>query len=153
MDRQSNRSNRKRLQDLVVELLPLENIQKAKFKGTTDTTTKKRQFLMHYFDQQYVGSACNRTGMSRSLYKKWRVEDPVFADAADQVIEARLDLAEHMLLNNIAVGKETSLIFFLKTIGKNRGYKQEEEKQTTDHALTESELINLPNQDLIKLLK
>ncbi len=146
-------TDKKRLQDLVKELLPLESIQQAKLKGTTDTKTKKRQFLMHYFDQQYVSMACTRTGISRSLYKKWRVEDPTFADLADQVIDARLDLAEHMLLNNIVVGKETSLIFFLKTIGRKRGYVQEDEKQNTDNTLTESELMKLPNQDLIKLLK
>lgn len=146
-------TDKKRLQDLVKELLPLESIQQAKLKGTTDTKTKKRQFLMHYFDQQYVSMACTRTGISRSLYKKWRVEDPIFADLADQVIDARLDLAEHMLLNNIVVGKETSLIFFLKTIGRKRGYVQEDEKQNTDNTLTESELMKLPNQDLIKLLK
>lgn len=49
---------------------------------------------------------------------------PVIRQLQAMCKEGTLDLAEHKLIENIEKGKETSLIFYLKTQGKKRGYDQ-----------------------------
>ena len=53
--------------------------------------------------------------------------DPVVAQGRAEGLERRLDFAESKLDENIAAGKEASIFFLLKTLGKNRGYTDRQE--------------------------
>jgi len=54
---------------------------------------------------------------------------PEIETVYNEVLDSKLDFAEGQLMKNIKEGKETSLIFFLKTKGKDRGYIERQEIQ------------------------
>ena len=74
-----------------------------------------------------VTTACKLTGVSRRTYYDWLKNDKKFAEAVSEMDEIALDFAESKLHGNIKEGKETSVIFFLKTKGKRRGYVERTE--------------------------
>lgn len=60
--------------------------------------------------------------ISRDLIIKWRKEDPDFDAAVESTNETTIDFVENALLRKIQEGDTSSIIFFLKTKAKNRGY-------------------------------
>ena len=65
-----------------------------------------------------VSLACEKTGIGRASYYRWRAGDSKFASAADAAIqEGSLlvnDMAESQLLGAIRDGNMTGIIFWLK---------------------------------------
>lgn len=135
------------------DFLPIDKIREAKFKGSPTIQTFKKKFLINYFELKFVGQACTKTGISRVTYWNWKNTDPEFKALAEEVLETQIDIAEHKLMRNILEGKETSLIFFLKTKAKHRGYNQDPPPKETEEKFDEQLLLETPTQDLIKLLK
>lgn len=91
---------------------------------------KKRAFLQALTGSLgIVSQAVKQSGnlISRETHYTWLREDPDYAEAVASVGEHVLDFAESALHKNIALGKEQSLIFYLKTRGKSRGYSVREE--------------------------
>lgn len=78
-----------------------------------------------------VTSACKISGVSRTQFYQWCKEDIGFKQKVDSIEMVALDFAESKLFENIKEKKETSIIFFLKTKGKKRGYV---EKQQVEHS-------------------
>lgn len=74
-----------------------------------------------------VTIACEEAGVSCPVYYTYMREDPEFNKAVTEINDRTLDYAESALLRNIQDGKETSLIFFLKCKGKERGYVEKSE--------------------------
>ena len=74
-----------------------------------------------------VADACKNTGISRGTFYKWYKEDEDFKEQVDEINEATLDFVESKLLENIKKGEVTSIIFYLKTKGRNRGYQEKQE--------------------------
>lgn len=88
-----------------------------------NTEKKKKDFLRAYEESMgNVSRACEKINISRRTYYLWIDNDNDFAETVNEIDEKNIDFAETMLLKNIREGKETSLIFFLKTKGRNRGY-------------------------------
>lgn len=84
---------------------------------------KKKKFIEAYEQAMCnITSACKVAGISRETYYNWRERDRDFEKKLIYAEESVLDFAETMLVKNIREGKETSLIFYLKTKGKKRGY-------------------------------
>jgi len=77
-----------------------------------------------------IAKACDVAGIARSTYYEWMGKSDIFKKEVEDVKEGLIDFAESQLMKNIKDGKETSLIFFLKTQGKKRGYV---EKQEIEH--------------------
>jgi hypothetical protein len=77
-----------------------------------------------------VTSACKISGVSRTQFYQWCKDDLEFKSKVDSIEMVALDFAESKLFENIKEKKETSIIFFLKTKGKKRGYI---EKQQIEH--------------------
>ena len=69
-----------------------------------------------------VSAACQATGISRQTYYNWCKTDAEFREASDDTIEERIDVAEAALVKSIKQGVPASIIFFLKTKAKKRGY-------------------------------
>ncbi len=69
-----------------------------------------------------VTTACEEVGINRWTYYDYYNKDEEFKKKVDELAEVALDFAESKLYKNINEGKETSIIFYLKTKGKKRGY-------------------------------
>lgn len=74
-----------------------------------------------------ISETCLAMNMSRQTFYNWKNDDEDFAKAVDEVQESMIDFAESKLLENIKDNKETSIIFYLKTKGKSRGYTERQE--------------------------
>jgi len=68
-----------------------------------------------------------RQGVARSTIQRWVEDEKVLQDAFAQARETMLDNAESKLYSNALNGDTTSLIFFLKTQGKRRGYIEKQQ--------------------------
>lgn len=89
-----------------------------------DETTAKRQaqnkdkLLEQLAKTPIVQIACEKTGVSRATYYRWRQEDSEFATNADKAIvygnSLMNDMAESQLLSLIKDKHPTAIIFWLK---------------------------------------
>lgn len=69
-----------------------------------------------------VTYAAKRLGCSRSTVHNYINQFEVCREAVDDARAGMLDNAELQLANQIQDGNITAIIFYLKTIGKHRGY-------------------------------
>lgn len=86
-----------------------------------------------------VTTACKDTGVNRSTFYEWYNKDEEFKKEVDSIGDMALDFAESHLYKRIKAGSDTSIIFYLKTKGKKRGYI---EKTEHDHT-TGGDKINI----------
>ena len=86
---------------------------------------KKEDFL-NYLRRSMgiITVACDNAGVSRATVRNWRLDDPEFAAAFDEITEMQLDFVESSLLTKIKEGDTAATIFYLKTKGKRRGYTE-----------------------------
>jgi hypothetical protein len=77
-----------------------------------------------------VTKACKRCGLSRSEHYLWLKNDSEYKSAVDDIGEEIKDWVEEQNYKNIAKGKEKSILSFLKTKCRDRGYgdKQDQAK-------------------------
>lgn len=74
-----------------------------------------------------VSLSCEKVGISRFAFYKWRDEDPEFDKAVEEINERTLDFVESKLMQGIQDGNARMIIFFLSTKGRGRGYGQTKE--------------------------
>ena len=74
-----------------------------------------------------VSVACRKIGIARQTHYRWRQEDPDYKAKADEIIEATIDFVESKLFENIQDKKEASIMFYLKSKAKHRGYVERQE--------------------------
>ena len=88
--------------------------------------------------QGLIYHACKKAGnISRSTYYRYMREDEEFAKAVEDIKEAQIDYVEGQLIKNISDGKETSIIFYLKSKAKDRGYAEKLDITSGGKSLTE----------------
>ena len=106
-----------------------KNTENNKTKVTNVTSsTKKDNFLKALKNNLgNISQACKSSKISRQTYYRWVDDDVEFEEQCKNVEESLLDLAENRLLEKIDKYDTTSIIFFLKTKGKKRGYVEEQE--------------------------
>ena len=100
----------------------------AKDKTYRRRLSKKQRVFLEAFEKQAtnISRACNTAGISRQTYYDW-FTNLTFKERAEEIQEAMIDFAEGMLYSNMKKGKESSILFFLKTRGKSRGYVEKTE--------------------------
>lgn len=103
-------------------------------KATKSDNPKKAKMIACFKETWgNVSAACTEVGINRATHYRWMREDPDYKQAWEDTKEALIDFAEHQLAKNIKAGDNTSLIFFLKTQGKSRGYvERTETKDVTE---------------------
>ena len=74
-----------------------------------------------------ISATCNALNISRQTFYNYRDSNQKLSDQINEADEAILDFAESKLVEHINSGDVTSLIFLLKTKGKNRGYVERTE--------------------------
>lgn len=83
---------------------------------------KERQelFLKHFRESHGIVSyACQKVGITRACYYKWRDSDLKFKERAEEVEEETIDVVESKLLSAINNDDLTAIIFYLKTRVRN----------------------------------
>lgn len=68
-----------------------------------------------------VSIALQQTGVEREEYEEWS-ENIFFKDELRRVKETSIDFVENKLMNEIRDGNISAITFYLKTMGKDRGY-------------------------------
>jgi len=91
---------------------------------------------------------CEKVGVGRSTFYRWRKDDPVFCDAIEHAIfmgvELINDLAESQLLAGIRDQNMTAIIFWLKN--RHRAYRTRVELDANvsiERKLTDEEQISI----------
>ncbi len=86
---------------------------------------KKKMFLEALATSYgIIAPACKAVDVGRSTYYRWRDEDAEFREKADEIMEVQVDFVESKLMKQIDSGDTSSIIFYLKTKGKHRGYNE-----------------------------
>ena len=81
-------------------------------------------------------------GCSRSQLRKWVDSSPDLLQTIVDSKESLKDVVEGQLLKNIKEGKETSLIWYMKTQMRDRNYKE-----TTDPLIQYNNQLNISVQN------
>lgn len=95
-----------------------------------NTEFKKKAFIKAYKKAfGNVSQSCLAIGIDRSTYYDWIKKDEKFKKKIEEAEpqERFLDFLESKLVEQINGGNTTSIIFALKTKGKNRGYVERQE--------------------------
>ena len=79
-----------------------------------------------------IAPACNAVGISRYTYYRWYHGDKEFREKADEIAETQIDFVESKLMQMIENSDASSVIFYLKTKGKNRGYSDKAQQTVPD---------------------
>lgn len=78
-----------------------------------------------------VTQACQSVGIDRSTYYDWMKADEQFKSDVDSIQDIAIDYVEGKLYENIENNDVTSIIFYLKSKAKKRGYV---ERQEVEHS-------------------
>ena len=78
-----------------------------------------------------VTEACKKAGLNRDTYYDYLKNDKDFNKTVNDIAEMRIDHVEGKLDDLIDCDDSKAIIFFLKTKGKNRGYIERTEIDTT----------------------
>jgi predicted ArsR family transcriptional regulator len=91
---------------------------KAKITISERQAKDKLEIIEQLKKMPIVQAACQRTGIGRTTYYKWRQNDKDFEKAADEAIREGVsvvnDLAESQLLSAIKDRNMTAIIYWLK---------------------------------------
>jgi len=102
----------------------------------------KKLFLeAHEANLGNITASCKTIKIGRQTYYDWCESDPEFAKAADMVREQQKDFVENALMKQIIKGNITSIIFYLKCHGKNRGWIDTPQYIPTDKEKIRTEII------------
>lgn len=110
--------------------LPPKHHDNTPYRQWTENEVSRRKAFFLRVVRQRMGAihiSLEDCGISDFAYETWCKNDEHFRREVLRCREMRLDFAEAQLLKNIQAGKEASLIFFLKTQGKRRGYVERTE--------------------------
>ncbi len=114
------------------------------FMRITEADNRKQSLLAALRETRgIVSTACARAGVARRTFYNWLDTDKDFKRAVEDVNEEAVDFAEGKLLERIEAGAERSIIFFLKTRGKDRGYR---ENGGSENKMISRELTNIFNR-------
>ena len=83
-----------------------------------------------------VTDACKQVGINRATHYDWLEKDPDYKLKVSQIDELVLDFVESALYKLIKSENPTSIIFFLKTKGKHRGYSENEAPKEITNEIT-----------------
>ena len=97
--------------------------------------TESKDKMLKALEEFYgiVTTASQKAGISRQTHYRWLEEDEEYKTKVQDIRNSAIDFVESKLFDCIKSEKETSIIFYLKTIGKSRGYVPRQEIDTGDN--------------------
>lgn len=87
----------------------------------------------------FLAPAARDLGIARSTIFRYVSRYPTIKQAVDDLRDENIDFAEHQLMKAIKNGSIPAIMFFLKTVGRNRGYV---ERQEVEGNLTHTVIVN-----------
>jgi hypothetical protein len=106
-------------------------------------TTSKKALIEQIRKTPIIQVTCEKLGVSRATYYRWRKKDPKFAEEFDIALSegSQLinDMAESQLISAIKDGNLTGIIFWLKNHHKNYSPKLEVTTKSADLPLTDEQ--------------
>lgn len=121
------------------------------------TIQNKELVLKQLKKTPIIQTACNKVGISRATYYRWREDDAEFTKLADKALKFGKnlinDLAESQLLSAIQDKNMTAIIYWLKNHHPDYTPKVEinDKRKTLDQELTDEQKIFL--EKALKLAK
>lgn len=111
--------------------VPKKNLpNKAKQKGTL--SAKQIEFLSSLKENLgIVSKAAHDCNIHRNTHYEW-TKNPKYKEEYEAILEDCIDVVENQLMNNILAGDVASILFYLKTKAKKRGYIEKAEVGFTD---------------------
>lgn len=102
-------------------------------KGGVGTRVTKKKKMLDALSKSLgiVSHAAKKANVARKNHYKWLKEDPKYREAVEEIEQEQLDFAESKLFVNIQEKDVASIIFYLKTKGKSRGYIERYEAEVT----------------------
>lgn len=119
-----------------------------RYYDTVGITALQEKFLEHYVKMGNISVACQKIGVTRTVYTRWRNSNVFFAEFVDSAKENLKDAIETTLYQKAVVEKDTAcLIFLAKTILKDRGYTQRKEidQRVVQHNINTTQKIDYNN--------
>ena len=100
-------------------------------KSAVKLTKKQKKFIEIYGGPGLcnISATCEKVGMSRRNFYYWMERNPKFREAIEDAEESNIDMVETKLKQAILNNDMTAIIFFLKTMGKKRGYVEQIEQK------------------------
>ena len=94
-------------------------MENEKKDAVTIRQEKQKEVLVEELRKRpIVQGACQKVGIGRATFYRWRKDDPAFAAAIDDAVETGAgivnDMAESQLMTAIRDGNLTAVIFWLK---------------------------------------
>lgn len=121
-----------------------------KRKETRTDIQKKAMLQALQSSLGVVSTACKNVGIARQTHYEWMKEDIDYASSVKDLENVTLDFAESKLHELIFEGNVASVIFFLKTKGKVRGYI---ERSEIDLSHAKPDLSGMTTAELLDMLK
>lgn len=100
--------------------------------STSERTEQHKKEILEALEKTLgnVTTACKMVGVGRTTFYDWMNNDEEFKKEVDDIQNITLDYVEGKLIKQIREDNITSIIFYLKTRGKSRGYVERQEIQT-----------------------
>ena len=94
-----------------------------------------------------VTSVCQQLSISRQAFYLRANKDEEIFEALQEAREEIIDFAETKLIQLIGDGNANAIFFYLKTVGKNRGYIEKQEIEQTSKTIN---IIEVPQIDALE---
>ncbi len=103
-------------------------------KQVLQKTTLQKKAMLAALTKTFgiVTTACKIVQIERSTHYDWLKSDPKYAEEVKELDNVSFDFVESKLYKNIDKCDTASIIFFLKTKGRKRGYF--EDTKITDNS-------------------
>jgi len=106
-------------------------------------TASKKILIEQIKKTPVIQVACEKVGVSRATFYRWKKSDPKFADKAEIALNEGSqminDMAESQLISAIKEGNLTGIIFWLKNHHKQYSPKLEVTTKNTEIPLTDEQ--------------
>jgi hypothetical protein len=106
-------------------------------------TTSKKILIEQIKKTPVIQVACEKVGVSRATFYRWKKKDPKFAEKADIALNEGSqminDMAESQLISAIKEGNLTGIIFWLKNHHKQYSPKLEVTTKNPEIPLTDEQ--------------
>lgn len=112
-------------------------------------TSLTKELLLKKLEEAHgnASAACRACLITRRTYENYMLEDPLFYALVQEIKESNIDFAEDKLRENIERNYEASIIFYLKTQGRKRGYSESAPAEQEDLRL-KAQIARMSNEQI-----